>query len=267
MIRYGQTITWGTQSAPHAFNGVCTGYSYRMQYQRQLDTDELGENQALILHSRKAEVSFDAKILIGTGGTTNFLDLSAGAGVTLGNAAPSGAPSGSVVLARRAVQRWSLGQAATASFQGTHYPDISQSSPMVAGAIDATSFTTSGVKAVIAPGGKIFWGTSPIAVTGSVGIVHMLEITQELQLMEDEPDPTGVILGVAAGGYLRTIHLELLATGAAPAEGTTLSLSSAPANTSNYLIENVEQRFADKRGKMYSISAVWINPMGTGSGS
>jgi len=262
MNRYGQNITWSTPGAPHPFHGICTAYSYKMQLQRQLDEDENGDNHALIQHSRKANVSFEAKVLKGTGGSTDFLDLSAGGAVALSNAVPGGGPTNTIVLATRAVERWSLGQPATISLQATHYPDLVQSSPAMAGALDASAAIDQTGLGIITPGGKIIYGTYPLAMPDSSGIVHKLEITQELKIAEDDPSPAGTILGAATHGYLRTISLDLLATGSAPAEGSTLSITGAPSNAANYKIESVEQKFAEKRGKMYSITAVWIPPLG-----
>jgi hypothetical protein len=182
--------------------------------------------------------------------------------VALSNAVPGGGPANTIVLATRAVERWSLGQPATLSLQATHYPDLTQSSPAMAGALDASAAIDQSGLGIITPGGKIVYGTYPLAMPDSSGIVHKLEITQELQIAEDDPSPAGTILGAATHGYLRTISLDLLATGAAPAEGSALSITGAPSKASNYKIESVEQKFAEKRGKMYSISAVWIPPLG-----
>jgi hypothetical protein len=96
MNRYGQNITWSTLSAPHPFSGTCTSYSYRDNIQRQLDEDESGDNRVLIQHSHKASVNFEARV---TDLSTDFLDLSAGAAITI-----SGISTGTI-LATRAVER------------------------------------------------------------------------------------------------------------------------------------------------------------------
>jgi hypothetical protein len=114
MNRYGQDITWGTLNAPHAFSGTRTSYSYRDNIQRQLDEDESGDNRVLIQHSRKASLSFEARV---TDASTDFLDLSSGGAITISEI------SSGTILATRAVERWALGRPKTASIQATHYPD------------------------------------------------------------------------------------------------------------------------------------------------
>ena len=83
---------------------------------------------------------------------------------------------------------------------------------------------------------------------------------QALQIAEDDPDPDGAIKGAASHGYERTISLDLLATGAIPAVGATLVIAGAPTHAANYLITSADQKFAQAKGKMYSIEAAWIPP-------
>lgn len=247
--RYGQTITWSTPTAPHPFSGVCTRYSYRDARTRQLDDDEAGDFRALIQHSQKAALEFEAKI---TEDSTDFLDLSAGAKITV-----SGIASGTV-LCSRAVERWALGQSKTASITATHYPDITGGAGASAGvALDAFTPDQSAL-GIVTPSGVLKYGTYGLG--HAVGIVHGLTITQELQIAEDDPSPAGTILGATSHGYLRTIELLLLATGAIPATGSTLALTGAPDHAADYKIENAELRFQHKGGKMYQINAVWIPP-------
>lgn len=260
MNRYGQsTITWGTAAAPHIFKGVCTNYSYSDALTRQLDEDEVGDNRALILHSRKANISFDAKVIVGEDdGSADFLDLSTGAAVTV-----TGINAG-VVLASRAVERWTLLQPKTISMQGTHYPDITQAAPVAAGALDAQTPDQSAIVApLILPGGKLIYST--IGLTSTGGVVHMVEISQSLTLTEDDPTPDGKIPGCAAHGYVRTISMDLLikTTDTAPVPGALLNLtaSSAMSNIADYRVETAETRFTEKRGKMINVTAVWIPGM------
>jgi hypothetical protein len=249
MNRYGQAITWSTIAAPHLFTGFCTSYSYREQVQRQLMDDEGGDNVALALHSKKAELNFSANI---TSESTDFLDLSAGAAITV-----TGISAG-VVLATRAVESWRLGQRKTASVSATHFPDMVQASPVTAGTdLDAVT-PASQAQAFVYPGGQLIYGTA--GLTHAVGIVHEFSIEQQLTITEDEPSPAGTILGAAAHGYLRTIRLGLLSTGAIPAVKSVLTVSGAPDHAADYRIESAELRFEDKRGKMFDIGAVWIPP-------
>ncbi|HSI10720.1 MAG TPA: hypothetical protein VK961_01690 [Chthoniobacter sp.] len=252
MNHYGQTITWGTLSAPHPFAGTCTSYSYRAQLQRQLDADESGDNRALIQHSKKAEISFEARI---TDASQDFLDLSAGAAITLTGVTGGG------ILCTRAIERWALGQPKTASIQATHYPDMSLSSPAAAATIDAFTPNQTGL-GVITPGGKLIYGT--YGLTSSGGIVQRLEISQQLQITEDAPAPDGTIPGAASHGYLRTIAMDLLITSSSglPTVGGELNLTAAGSmsNIAHYRVESVETKFAEKRGKMISVTALWIPP-------
>lgn len=176
MNHYGQSITWGTLDAPHPFTGTCTSYSYRSQLQRQLDADENGDNYALIQHSKKAEISFEAKITQASQDEHDFLDLSTGAAITI-----SGVTGGGI-LCSRAVERWSLGQPKTASIQATHYPDMTLTSPAAAGKINAFTPDQSGL-GIIAPGGKLIYGT--FGFNSTAGLVQRVEITQQLQITED----------------------------------------------------------------------------------
>ncbi len=251
MNRYGQAITWGTASAPHLFTGESNDYSYRDNKTRQLDMDEAGDNRALILHSRKAEISFSAKVSVGS---TDFLDLSAGAAIVI-----SGLDTGTV-LCRRASERWALLQPKVASIQATHYPDLVQATPDLAG-VALTAFTPAGQtqSGLVFPGGVIIYST--VGLTHASGVVHMVELNQELQITEDEPSPAGTILGATTHGYLRTLGLDLLATAAAPANGSVLTLTGAPSHAADYRIEEVETRYTVLRGKMYALKAVWIPPL------
>jgi hypothetical protein len=252
MNRYGQTIVaWGTSAAPALFTGITTDYSYRDQKTRQLDEDMVGDNRALIQHSHKADISFSAKV---TDGSTDFLDLSTGAAITI-----AGIDAG-IVLARRTVERWELQQQKKCSVEATHYPDMVQEDPDAAG-ITATAFTPTpqtALASLIFPGGKLIYGT--VGLGHAAGIVHMLQVTQELTITEDDPDPAGTILGATAHGYLRSIELNILAKAAIPAVGSVLTLTGAPANTALYRIETAEEAFREKRGMMYTVGAVWIPP-------
>jgi hypothetical protein len=255
MNRYGQNLTWGTINAPHLFTGKCTGYTYRDATTRQLYDDEAGDHVALALVMRKAALNFSAEV---TDGSTDFLDLSAGAAVTA-----TGISAG-VVLASRAVETWRLNQRKSASVQATHYPDmVHTGTPATAGTtLDAFTPDQSALSTIVQPGGKVIYST--VGLGHAAGVVHGLTIEQQLTITEDDPSPDGKILGAATHGYLRTIRLELLLSPAAtpPAVRSTLALTGAPTHAANYRIEAAEPIFGDKRGKMYAIDAVWIPPFG-----
>lgn len=250
MNGYGQTarnLTWGTASLPHLFTGESTDYSYRLSTTRVLDENEAGDNRALILHSKKAEISFSAKV---ASGSTDFLDLSAGASIAVSGV------SGGVVLARRAVERWALLQPKVASVAAVHYMDITQSSPDAAGT-NLSAFTPAQTQTgLVFPGGVLKYST--IGLTHASGEVQMLEIVQELELTEDDPSPDGKITSCVARAYKRMITLELLATDDPPAEGSTLSITGAPTHAADYVIEGVDTMGTFLRAKKYRLNAIWI---------
>ena len=158
------------------------------------------------------------------------------------------------------METWRLLQPKTAAIAATHYPEMVQASPALAGTtLDANTPSQSAL-GILTPGSVLPYSTFGFSHTS--GIVHALTITQELQITEDEPSPDGKLLGAASHGYLRTISLELLSTGAAPPVGSVLTVTGAPTHGSGYKIEGVEQRFAELRGKMYAIQALWIPAMG-----
>lgn len=249
MIHIGQPITWSTPAAPRLFAGKCTSYRYGDGVTRQLFDDELGDNVAAALHSRKAEINFAAEV---TSASTNFLNLASGPVITVSGI------SGGVICASRASETWRLQQRKTASVQATHYPDMAASSPPLAG-VDLSAFTPSqSGLSIVEPAGVIIYGT--YGLTHTEGIVHELTLEQQWTLQEDEPSPSGTILGLAPVGYLRTLRLSLLATGTKPAVKSTLTITGAPAHAADYRIERSEEAFADKRGKMFEITAFWIPP-------
>lgn len=253
-VHIGQAITWGTAGAPHLFSGVCTGYSYRRATTRQLDADEAGENQAMILHSEKAALDFSAKV---TSASTDFLDLSGGCVLTV-----SGISAG-VVGAYETTESWRLGQDKTIGVRATHYPDVTASSPAAA-AVTVNAFvpSQSGLT-IVNPTGVIIYST--FGLGHAAGVIHALSIMQRLTLQEDEVSPAGTILGFTPVGYLREIQLEILAKSTIPAVKSTLTLTGAPARAANYQIEAADLMYREQRGEMYSVRAVWIPPMGAGS--
>lgn len=247
MNRYGQAITWSTPTAPHPFSGVCTRYSYRKATTRQTETNEAGDIDAIIEHSLKAAVQFDAKI---RAASTNFLDLSTGAAIVVSGI------SGGVLLASRAVERWRLGQPKTASITATHYPDMVQASPVLAGTtLDAFTPAQDDLP-IVTPGSTIIYGT--FGLGHDSGTVHGLTIEQQLTIVEDEPTPDGKLVGAASTSYLRIIQLDILAKSTKPEVGTPLVLTGAPDHAADYKIEECEEVFEDQRGKMYRVGALWV---------
>jgi hypothetical protein len=250
MIRYGQTlIGWGTPAAPQIATGNVTSYSLRDAVTRQLIEDMVGEKVAAAVHSRKGLLQWSARVVAGS---TNWLDLSAGAALTVSTI------SGGVTLATRAVERWVLGQPKTISIDANWYPAMTQASPTMAGITNSAFTPTQTGLTVLSPGASLIYGT--FGMTQSTGIIHGLTLTQILEITADDPDPSGGILGAASHGYMRELELELLATAAAPAVNSTLVLTNGPTMTANFQVESVEPKYQEKRGVMYSIKAFWIPP-------
>lgn len=254
-MRYGQSITYGPLSAPALFTGSVERYSYGLQATKQLISgpaaiDSVQNHLAMVLHSKKASLSFTAKI---TSDSSDFLDLSAGAQITV-----SGISTG-VVLARRAVERWRLMQPKTATIEATHYPDMTATGT----GPDTVNAVSPALSTLILPSEELVYSTYGLSMPApqngtAAGIVHELEISQSLDIQEDEPSPDGKILGASAEGYERTISLLLLATGDIPAVGTTLSITGAPDHAADYRITSARLDMELQRGKMYAIEAAWI---------
>lgn len=248
--RYGQTITWGTSTAPQIFGGTRMRYSYREMLQEQLDDDESGIFRAALLHSKKAEISFEAKV---TQASTNFLDLSAGAKIAVSGV------SGGTILCRQAVERWGLfPQPKTSAIEATHYPDVTGGAGASAGTALSALTPDQASLGLLIPSGKLIIGT--FGLTHASGVVHGLTLTQSWTLQEDDPSPAGAIVGVQAKGYQRRIELMLLATGTIPATAAELVITGAPTHAANFRNVTAEKLFESQRGMMYSISAFWIPP-------
>jgi hypothetical protein len=258
MKRYGQTLTWGPLSAPAFFTGEPISYSLRDGATKQLIDGAAGDWLAMALHSRKAEIAFEAKC---TSASTNFLDLSGGAAIALSTISSTGS-----ILVSRAVERWRLSQAKTASIEALWLPDATPQSPALAG-ITGTAFTPDqSDSTIVTPGTALIYST--YGFTHAKGLVHELTLTQSLRITEDDPSPDGVILGAAADGYERTINLLLLAQipsttspmGDYPAVGSTLVIGGGTSAMADFIITNSGPAMEMEKGMMYSIDASWIPP-------
>lgn len=247
MNRYGQSITWGTLSAPQLFTGMTRQYSVRDGLTKELFTDMSGENMAMSLNCAKSDINFEAVV---TAGSVNFLDLSVVAAIAI-----AGFETGTV-LASRVAETWRLKQPKTASIQATYYPDITSTAP-AAGSLSAFTPDQSAL-AIVYPGQQLIYGT--FGLTHTSGVVHGLTIEQILKLVDDDPSPDGKLLGVTSCGYERNLTLDLLATGTKPATGTVLTLTGAPSHGNDYRITDSEEIFEDQRGKMFRVSGAWIPP-------
>ena len=246
-FRYGQLITWSALTAPAPFTGEVQSSSYRDAATKQLIPGGASDYIAMALHSRKAELTYEAKV---NSGTTDFLDLSAGAAIVV-----TGISTG-VLLVSQAVETWQLQQPKIASIKATHYPDVVQASPALAGKTLNAFTPDQAALTMVYPGGKIIYGT--LGIGHASGVVHGLTITQTLRLLDDPPSPAGKILGVGAASYERLISLDLLAKAAAPAVESVLVMTGGPGHSSGYRITDVEEKFENERGKMFAVEASWI---------
>jgi len=270
MNRYGQTITWGPLSAPAFFTGSPQSFSLRDAVTKQNIDGAAGDWLAMALHSRKAEISFEAKITAASGTAGDFLDLSAGAAIAC-SAITSVAGQ---ILCSRAVERWRLNQPKTASIEAAWYPDFPATAggAVLAGKTINAAVPDQSASTVVTPTSAVTYST--YGLTHAKGLVHELTLTQSLQITEDDVSPDGLILGAATHGYERTINLLLLAqippttnpmgaTPDYPAVGSVLVLGGGVANTSNYLITASGPAMEMDKGMMYSIDASWIPPFGS----
>ena len=249
MNRYGQSITWGAIAAPHLFTGDCLSYSLRDAVTKTNILNESGDIMTYITHARKAALSFEAQV---NTGSTNFLDLSAGGSITV-----TGIATGTV-LATRAVEKWfPIPKPKTASVEATWYPSITGGSGTAAGTtLNIVTPTQTGF-GLMFPGSPVICGT--FGLTHTAGIVHSMELHQMLKIVEDDEDPSGVILGAATTGYERMIVLEMVSTGTKPAVDSTLAVSGAPSTASGFVITASDEIWAFEKDKMYRVEASW-NP-------
>jgi len=245
MHNYGTVITWSTVSAPKPFGGIAENYSYKDAYQEERIPGENGSTAALILRLRKGDISFDSTA---TDESTDFLDLSSGAGITV-----SGLSAG-VVICTEAVEKWTKGEAKNLALKATHYPNITGSGP-AAGTLAANTPTQSGL--IIHPNAKVIWGTTGLSHTA--GNVESLTLTQKWEVKEHD---NGMQYdAVRVENFERRINLDILCVGANPAPpalDSVLVVAGAPAHAGNMVVVNHEIKWAKGREKMFTVEAMWL---------
>jgi hypothetical protein len=253
---YGQSIKYGVLDAPALFTGDNMSFSYRDN--TTADDQENGGSDiaAIALHSRKGDLQFSGEV---TSGTTDFLDLSAGAKIAVAAEIGGIDLTPGFILAYEAVEEWNLLRRKTASVRAFHYMD-GESDDVGASAGTRTAFTPAAQNLdFLFPGNTLIYST--VGITHAAGLVHQLRITQQLTITDDEPAPNGKLLGAFASGYKRTLSLLLLAKpadAAIPAPKSVLTFSNAPTYAANYRVISAEPRMERKKGMMFSIEAVWI---------
>jgi hypothetical protein len=204
-------------------------------------------------------VNFECEV---TSGSTDFLDLSGGAKISVSNA-PGGVDlSTGFLLAHEAVEEWSLMRRKKCSVRATHYPDATdEENGPAAGTMSA--FEPSQNLNFLFPGNTLIYST--VGLTHASGLIHQLQLTQRWEVTDDEPSPDGQLLGAFISGYERVINLTLLAKPSAaviPAPRSVLTISGAPGRMSNFRVISAEPKLERKKGMMFTIEAAWIPPLG-----
>ncbi|MEO8204876.1 MAG: hypothetical protein ABI615_01755 [Chthoniobacterales bacterium] len=260
---YGQDITYGVLGAPALF----TGDNMNFGYDDQVTEDNLegggSDFAAMALHSRKGEISFEGEV---TSASTDFLDLSSGAAITV-----AGSPGGidlstGFILAHEAVEEWNLLKRKTASVRASHYPDAADAGAGAAVVPTAASAFVPDQSSInfLFPGNTLIYST--VGITHASGLIHQLRLTQNWQITDDEPSPDGKLLGAFASGYKRMISLLLLAKpgdAVLPAPRSILTFTGAPARMKNFRVIKSSPKLERKKGMMFQIDAAWIPPFGT----
>ena len=260
---YGQSITYGVLGAPALFTGDNMSFSYRDQVTEEDLEDGGSDISAMSLHSRKGDISFDGEV---TSASTNFLDLSTGARITVSGTPAGIALSSGFILAHEAVEEWNLMKRKHCSVRATHFPDAPSDATGAAGTTLSAFVPDQSSIDFLFPGSTLIYST--VGFTHAQGLVHQVKLTQTLQITDDEPSPDGKILGAFASGYKRTLSLLLLAkpsTAVIPAPRSVLTLTGAPDRMKNFRVISAEPRLERKKGMMFSIEASWIPNFGTGS--
>lgn len=255
---YGQDITFGVLGAPALFSGDNMSFSYRDQV-TQDDLEGGGSDiAAMALHSRTGELSFSGEV---TSDSTDFLDLSTGARIVVDAAIAGIDLAPGFILAKEAVEEWSLLKRKQCSVQATHFPEAPASAVGAAGvALNAFEPDQSAIDFLF-PGNTLIYST--VGFTHASGLIHQVRLTQTLQITPDEPSPDGKILGAFASGYMRKISLLLLAKPAnavIPEPRSVLTITGAPTRMQNFRVISAEPRLERKKGMMFSIEAAWIPP-------
>lgn len=261
---YGQSITYGVLGAPSLFTGDNMSFSYELGVTEDNLENAGSDFAAMALHSLKGDLSFEGEI---TDASTDFLDLSSGARITV-DGDPGGIDlSPGFILAHEAVEEWNLMRRKQASVRATHYPDAPASAGAAAGTgVNAFTPDQSSIDFLF-PGNKLIYST--VGFSHAQGLIHQLRLTQTLQITDDEPSPDGKILGAFSSGYKRAISLLLLAKPAdavIPAPRSVLTITGAPERMQNFRVIKAGPRLTRKKGMMFQIDASWIPAFEAGEG-
>jgi hypothetical protein len=256
---YGQSIKFGVLDAPALFTGDNMSFNYRSQTTNDELEDGGSDIAALAMHSLKGDINFSGEV---TDGSDDFLDLSAGAKITVAGSPGGISLSSGFILAYEAIEEWNLMRRKNCSVRATHYPDM-ESGDAGSSAGTLSAFTPTQSLDFLFPGSTLIYST--VGLTHAVGLVHQLKVTQTLTITDDEPSPAGKILGAFTSGYKRTISLLLLAkpgSGTIPAVRSVLTIGGAPSHLANYRVSAAEPRFERKKGMMFQLDAIWIPSFG-----
>jgi hypothetical protein len=257
---YGQSIKYGVLDAPALFTGDNMSFSYRRGVTADDQENGGSDIAAIAMHSKKADLSFSGEV---TSGSTDFLNLSAGARLAVEAEIAGIDLATGMILAYEAVEEWNLLRRKLCSVRAFHYPDFPLDEDTGASAGTTLSAFTPGSQSLdfLFPGNTLIYST--VGITHAAGLVHQLRITQQLTITDDDPSPNGKLLGAFSSGYKRMISLLLLAKpadAAIPEPASVLTLTGAPSHAANYRVVSAEPRMERKKGMMFQIDAVWIPP-------
>ena len=247
MHQIGSAIKWSTLNARHPVAGVCESWSYKAQRRGTKVSKETGDRAAMIRDILKAEFRYTARV---DGTSTDFLDLSTGPVITI-----SGITSG-VVCALKAVERWQIGaNPKKIEVSGNHYPlALTVAEGSTASRITAITPTQTSLAALVTPGDELVYGTSGLS-HGS-GILVAMTLTQAWSIGLEQPNEDGDICGVIINDFIKTIELEMAASGDPPEEQTRLDVAGAPDHAVGFrIIEPPEASYTLEQAMVYKIQA------------
>jgi hypothetical protein len=246
---YGSSLptAFGTADAPQLFSCITKRYSERPMATRQLFHDMLGKNVAAAQHSAVAEIDFEGEV---TSDSTDFLDLRSGAAAIAFEGGPSG-----LTLARRAIERWRLGQRKSCAINAINLPDAVLGGGALA-TINLSAFTPA-ASLIALPGDDVIYST--VGLGHAAGEIQSLTLTQSLTVQLGKPTPAMTITHAHSFGYVGEIELEILAkSGTRPALKSTLTLTGAPEHAAGFKVETSDVVYDDLVEAMYRITAFWI---------
>jgi len=247
-LQFGITpLNWSTSAAPSICSGICQSFTSNNQNKLLKTPGNSGAFANVLTSLFKSMLTWK---YFATSASTDFFDLSGGAKATL-----SGYGSGTILIPK-VVETWRNEGEKTLDVNATYYPMMTDSSGPAVSVLSAVT-PAIGAFPYQVPTGELVYGTT--GLTHGSGIIETMTLTQEWTKIE-EIKQGGNIVGAILSGFQRTISLELLATGAAPALNSTLTVSGAPSHAEGFKILTApEPMFAVDKSQMWKIdNCLWI---------